>query len=171
MLLGRRGLRWATARLIADALGLPPAKPWLLPVRDALSFAVFVASFFGCIYAGAVAVPVHPPVRNRVMGRVASIVADVQAGFVLTTAKLEAELKAAVDGLADGNSLQWCAVDAITPAADAKGVRIETILDPGAAPVSGDPERLQQVLWNLLANAVKFTNRGGKVQVRLERVN
>lgn len=75
----------------------------------------FVASFFGCIYAGAVAVPVHPPVRNRVMGRVASIVADVQAGFVLTTAKLEAELKAAVDDLADGNSLQWCAVDAITP--------------------------------------------------------
>ena len=49
------------------------------------------------------------------MGRVASIVADVQAGFVLTTAKLEAELKAAVDDLADGNSLQWCAVDAITP--------------------------------------------------------
>jgi ceramide glucosyltransferase len=40
-------LRWATARVIAGALGVPPAKPWLLPVRDALSFAVFVASFFG----------------------------------------------------------------------------------------------------------------------------
>ena len=40
-------LRWVTARVIADALGLPPCKPWLLPVRDALSFAVFVASFFG----------------------------------------------------------------------------------------------------------------------------
>ena len=40
-------LRWSMARVIADALGLPPAKPWLLPVRDALSFAVFVASFFG----------------------------------------------------------------------------------------------------------------------------
>jgi ceramide glucosyltransferase len=39
--------RWASARVIAAALGLPPAKPWLLPVRDALSFAVFVASFFG----------------------------------------------------------------------------------------------------------------------------
>jgi ceramide glucosyltransferase len=40
-------LRWGTARVIAAALGLPPAKPWLLLLRDALSFAVFVASFFG----------------------------------------------------------------------------------------------------------------------------
>ena len=40
-------LRWATARVIADALEVLPLKPWLLPVRDALSFAVFVASFFG----------------------------------------------------------------------------------------------------------------------------
>ena len=63
------------------------------------------------------------------------------------------------------------AVEAIIPAADAKGVRIEMVLDPEATPVSGDPERLQQVLWNLLSNAVKFTNRGGRVQVRLERVN
>src|SRR5688572_2020170 len=63
------------------------------------------------------------------------------------------------------------AVDAVTPAADAKGVRLETVLDPQAAPVSGDPGRLQQILWNLLSNAVKFTNRGGKVQVRLQRVN
>ena len=63
------------------------------------------------------------------------------------------------------------AVEAVSPAADAKGLRIETVLDPHASPVSGDPERLQQVLWNLLSNAVKFTNRGGKVQVRLERVN
>ena len=40
-------LRWATARVIARALGVPPAKPWLLPLRDVLSFAVFIASFFG----------------------------------------------------------------------------------------------------------------------------
>jgi signal transduction histidine kinase/ActR/RegA family two-component response regulator len=63
------------------------------------------------------------------------------------------------------------AVDAIAPAADARGVRLETVLDSQAAPVSGDPERLQQILWNLLSNAVKFTNRGGKVQIRLEHVN
>jgi CheY-like chemotaxis protein len=63
------------------------------------------------------------------------------------------------------------AIDAVLPAADAKGLRIEKVLDPDASPVSGDPERLQQVLWNLLSNAVKFTSRGGKVQVRLGRVN
>jgi signal transduction histidine kinase/DNA-binding response OmpR family regulator len=62
------------------------------------------------------------------------------------------------------------AIDAITPAAEAKGVRVEVVLDPKAAPVSGDPERLQQVMWNLLSNAVKFTDKGGKVQIRLARV-
>jgi PAS domain S-box-containing protein len=63
------------------------------------------------------------------------------------------------------------AIEAVLPAADARGVRIERVIDPAAGPVSGDPERLQQVLWNLLSNAVKFTRRGGKVQVRLGRVN
>jgi len=63
------------------------------------------------------------------------------------------------------------AIDAVTPAADARGVRLEAVLDPQANPVSGDPERLQQVFWNLLSNAVKFTNRGGRVQIRLARIN
>jgi len=63
------------------------------------------------------------------------------------------------------------AIDAVTPAADAKGVRLEPVLDPQASPVSGDPERLQQILWNLLSNAVKFTHRAGKVQIRLGRID
>jgi PAS domain S-box-containing protein len=62
------------------------------------------------------------------------------------------------------------AVETVRPAADAKGVRIETIVDPRAAPVSGDPDRLHQIMWNLLSNAVKFTGRDGRVQVRVERV-
>ena len=61
------------------------------------------------------------------------------------------------------------AVEAIAPAADAKGVRIETVIEPAEATVSGDPDRLQQILWNLLSNAVKFTPRGGHTQVRLAR--
>jgi PAS domain S-box-containing protein len=62
------------------------------------------------------------------------------------------------------------AVDAVTPAADAKGVHISLALDPPGASISGDPERLQQILWNLLSNAVKFTGRGGRIQVHLHRV-
>ena len=63
------------------------------------------------------------------------------------------------------------ALEVVRPAADAKGIRLQPVFDPKAGPVSGDPERLQQVMWNLLSNAVKFTPKGGRVQVRLERVN
>ncbi len=61
------------------------------------------------------------------------------------------------------------ALGAVRPAAEARDVRIESVLDPRAGPINGDPDRLQQVVWNLLSNAMKFTPKGGKVQVRLER--
>jgi CheY-like chemotaxis protein len=61
------------------------------------------------------------------------------------------------------------ALAAVRPAADAKQIRIQTLLDCDADHVNGDPGRLQQVVWNLLSNAVKFTPKGGRIQVQLER--
>jgi signal transduction histidine kinase len=60
------------------------------------------------------------------------------------------------------------ALDSVRSAANAKGVRIATRMDPAAGPVSGDPDRLQQVVWNLLSNAIKFTPRDGRVEIRLD---
>jgi CheY-like chemotaxis protein/nitrogen-specific signal transduction histidine kinase len=62
------------------------------------------------------------------------------------------------------------AVSSVRLAAQAKGIRLESMLDPHPGQVSGDPDRLQQVVWNLLSNAIKFTPREGRVQVCLERV-
>ena len=63
------------------------------------------------------------------------------------------------------------AIESVGPAAQAKGIKLQKVVDPIAGPVTGDPNRLQQVVWNLLSNAVKFTPRGGRVQVVVERVN
>jgi signal transduction histidine kinase len=62
-------------------------------------------------------------------------------------------------------------LETIRPAAEAKRVQLQAMLEPSAGPVRGDPGRLQQVLWNLLTNAVKFTPAEGHVTVSLARVD
>jgi CheY-like chemotaxis protein/anti-sigma regulatory factor (Ser/Thr protein kinase) len=68
-------------------------------------------------------------------------------------------------------SIVNAAIDSVRPAVDAKGIRLETMLDPAAGPISGDADRLQQVVWNLLTNAVKFTPKGGKIEVKVQRID
>jgi signal transduction histidine kinase/CheY-like chemotaxis protein len=63
------------------------------------------------------------------------------------------------------------AIDTLRPTAEAKGVHLDVVLDAETGPVTGDPDRLRQVVWNLVSNAIKFTPAGGQVQVRLERVD
>ncbi len=62
-------------------------------------------------------------------------------------------------------------VQTIHPAAEAKGVSLQANLPPEIGQITGDPVRLQQVVWNLLSNAVKFTPHGGRVEAQLERVD
>lgn len=61
------------------------------------------------------------------------------------------------------------AMDAVRALAETKKIRLYSSLDAKTGPVSGDPDRLQQIVWNLLSNAIKFTPEGGRIEVRIER--
>ena len=63
------------------------------------------------------------------------------------------------------------ALDTLRPAAEAKSIELRADLDPRLGPASGDPTRLQQVMWNLISNAIKFTPKQGRVQVRMECID
>jgi PAS domain S-box-containing protein len=96
----------------------------------------------------------------------AQLVDDLLDVSRIITGKLRMDVRPA-----DPNSFIDAAIESVMPAADAKGVRVQKIIDTGPISIPGDPVRLQQVVWNLLSNAIKFTPRGGRVQIRSERVN
>lgn len=62
-------------------------------------------------------------------------------------------------------------VEAVRPAAEAKGIRLQVVTESSGCTIHGDKDRLVQVIWNLLSNSVKFTPKGGRIQVLLRRVN
>jgi PAS domain S-box-containing protein len=71
----------------------------------------------------------------------------------------------------DLGEVAQAAVEAVRPSADAKELRLQLLVDPLAGPIQGDPARLQQVVWNLLTNAVKFTPPGGSIELTLRRLD
>ncbi len=96
----------------------------------------------------------------------AQIIEDILDISRIITGKLRLDVQ-----LIQPSKVVEAAIDTLLHAAEAKNVRLQMLLDPQAGPISGDPDRLQQIIWNLVSNAVKFTPKGGRVQVRLERVN
>jgi CheY-like chemotaxis protein len=81
----------------------------------------------------------------------------------IVTGKLGLELHAT-----DVTEVVHAAMDVVRPAAEAKGVHLELRIDP-VPMVAGDPERLQQIVWNLLSNAIRFTARGRSVSIDVQR--
>lgn len=68
------------------------------------------------------------------------------------------------------DSLVLSAVDSVRPTAETKGINVQTEIESDDIRILGDAERLKQILWNLLTNAVKFTPKGGCVEVKLARI-
>ncbi|HEX6737986.1 MAG TPA: PAS domain-containing sensor histidine kinase, partial [Vicinamibacteria bacterium] len=95
----------------------------------------------------------------------AQLVSDLLDVSRITSGKLRLQV-----GPVDLARVVQAALDTVRPASDAKEIVLEPVLDAQAGEISGDPDRLQQVVWNLLSNAVKFTPKGGRVHVRVEAV-
>jgi CheY-like chemotaxis protein len=94
------------------------------------------------------------------------LIEDILDGSRIITGKLRLEMRSL-----DMTEVVQAAVDAIKPAAAAKNIRIDLRIDPEATRIYGDADRLQQVIWNLVNNAIKFTDKGGSVAVDLWRLD
>jgi signal transduction histidine kinase len=94
----------------------------------------------------------------------AQLIKDLLDLASITSGKLRLDIRPV-----DPAAVIEAAVNTVLPAAEAKGIKLQTAVDLRGETIMGDADRLQQVLWNLLSNAVKSTPRGGRVRVRLER--
>ena len=96
----------------------------------------------------------------------AQLIADLLDVSRITSGKLRLDVRSI-----DPAATIQAALETISPAAQAKEIRVERSLDPNFGPIQGDPDRIQQVIWNLVNNAVKFTPKRGTIRVSLAREN
>ena len=99
--------------------------------------------------------------NTRLQGQLISDLLDISR---IVSGKLRLETQAV-----HLTSVVEAAIETVQPSADAKGVTIMRQFDEAIGPMAGDPARLQQVVWNLLSNGIKFTPTGGHVRVELRR--
>lgn len=105
-------------------------------------------------------------VIERNAGVQAQMIDDLLDISRITSGKMQLDVR-----LVDPRAVIESALDVVAPAAAAKQLRVQPVLDQRAGPIMGDAERLQQVVWNLVSNSVKFTPRGGRIQIHLRRMN
>ena len=96
----------------------------------------------------------------------AQLIEDILDVSRVITGKLRLNI-----GPVDVASVINAAIDAVQLSAASKGIQLEVTLDPSARHIHGDASRLQQIVWNLLSNSIKFTPSGGRIEVRLERAD
>lgn len=103
-------------------------------------------------------------VIKRNAGLQARIIEDILDVSRIVTGKLTLDIRPV-----ELPAIIQAAIGAVQLTADEKQVRLRQVLDLNTDPVSGDPYRLEQIVWNLLSNAIKFTPSGGEVEIRLEQ--
>jgi PAS domain S-box-containing protein len=99
---------------------------------------------------------------GRCVASLTQIIEDMLDVSSIVSGKLRLEIRRV-----DLAEVVRSAVETVRPAIDAKEIRLEMSVQSGVPPVAGDADRLRQVCWNVLSNAVKFTHRGGEIRVCL----
>jgi len=114
-----------------------------------------------------------PPLLRRGLSTIernakaqAQIISDILDVSRIVTGKLRLDFRAVEFAV-----ILQAAVETLSPTAAAKSIELSLVISDDNALVAGDPDRLQQIIWNLIANAIKFTPKNGKIEIQLTRVD
>jgi PAS domain S-box-containing protein len=114
-----------------------------------------------------------PPLLRRGLSTIernakaqAQIISDILDVSRIVTGKLRLDFRPV-----EFAAILQAAVETLSPTAAAKSIELSLVISDDNALVAGDPDRLQQIIWNLIANAIKFTPKNGKIEIQLRRVD